>query len=233
MRGYLDRLNGWFQSARAEHDSVSDEVLMINMRRLRWMACVVASLTLILGVSYWMGTTGATSRDVTWGRSHAWADFSMAFVFTLVGWAAHHVIQQGRATPVAQALVVLTVGWTLGVTIVTTTVDQMFLPGITAFLFGSITIGAVPLMRPKLSLPVFVGAYVVLYCALPITQHDPVLLQLGRVTGLAAVVLSFFVSVVLWRQSTADILRHRALQRSNAALTAEQNDLKARTRHGD
>ena len=233
MRDYLGRFKDWRQSTRAEHDSVSDEALMINMHRLRWMACVVAALTLVLGVSYWLGTTGATPREIAWGRSHAWADFSMAFVFTLVGWAAHHVLKQGRATPVAQMLVVLTVGWTLGVTIVTTTVDQMFLPGITAFLFGSITIGAVPLMRPKLSLPVFLIAYVVLYNALSLTQHDPVLLHLGRVTGLAAVVLSCFVSVVLWRHFTADVVLHRALQRSNAALTAEQNDLKVQTRHDD
>lgn len=233
MRDYLGRFKDWRQSAQAEHDSVSDEALMINMHRLRWMASVVAALTLVLGVSYWLGTTGPTSREVAWGRLHAWADFSMAFVFTLVGWAAHHVIKQGRATPAAQLLVVLTVAWTLGVTIVITTIDQMFLPGITAFLFGSITIGAVPLMRPRLSLPMFLVAYVVLYNALPLTQHDLVLLHLGRVTGLAAVVLSFFVSVVLWRQFTADILLHRALQHSNAALTAEQNDLKGQTRHDD
>lgn len=233
MRDYLGRFKGWLQSVWTEHDSVADEALMINMRRIRWMASVAAALTLVLGVSYWLGMTNVTSRAVAWGRAHAWADFSMAFVFTLVGWAANHVLKQGRATPVAQMLVVLTVGWTLGATIVTTTVDQMFLPGITAFLFGSITIGAVPLMRPKLSLPVFLVAYVVLYFALPLTQHDPVQLHLGRATGLAAVVLSFFVSVILWRQSTADILLHRELKRSNAALTAKQRDLKVQARHDD
>lgn len=232
------RFREWLQTVRSEHDSVTDAVVMVNMRRLRLMALVVSPLTLVLGVSYWLSASGADPHVVAWSRGHAWADFSMAGVMALLGLGAHHVLRLGHPVLLARGLILLTTFWTLGNTIVTSTLDQLYSPGITSFLFGSILIGAVPLMRPRRALPVFLGAYVLLYYALALTQHDSALLHIGRVNGLAAAVLSFFVSVVLWRQSTANILLHMelksindALKSSNDALAAKQGELEMLAQH--
>jgi len=223
---------------RSEHDSVADAVVMVNMRRLRLMALVVSPLTLVLGASYWLSASGGDPHVVAWSRAHAWSDFSMAGVMALLGLGAHYVLRLGHAVPLARGMILLSIIWTLGNTIVTSTLDQSYSPGITAFLFGSILIGAVPLMRPRRALPVFLGAYVLLYYALTLTQHDLALLRIGRVNGLAAAVLSFFVSVVLWRQSTANILLHMelknindALKNSNDALAAKQGELEMLAQH--
>lgn len=228
----------WFQAVRSEHDRVTDAVLMVNMHRLRLMALVVSPLTLVLGVFYWLSTAGGDSQVVAWSRAHAWADFTMAGVMALLGLGAHYVIRLGRAVPLAHGFIRLSIFWTLGSTVATSTLDQLYSPGITAFLFGSILIGAVPLMRPRQALPLFLGAYVLLYYALALTQQDLALLHIGRVNGLAAAVLSFFVSVVLWRQSTANILLHMelttindALKSSNDALAAKQGELEMLAQH--
>ncbi len=231
MSEYIDRCQAWFQTTQAEYESVADEALMLNMHRLRWMAFVVAPLGLVLGGGYWLSTTGGPPHEVAWSHAHAWADFSMAGVMALLGLGAHQVLKQGRATPMARVLIVLAIAWTLGITIVIATIDQLFLSDITPFLFGCITIGAVPLMRPRLALLMFLGAYGLLYYALALTQQDPVLLHIGRVTGLAAVFLSFGVSVVLWRQVSANLLRNKALRDSNAALAAKQGHPNVRVQH--
>jgi len=238
MKAYLDRFKAWLQTVQSEHDSVIDEAQMLNMHRLRWMAFVVVPLGLVLGCVYWVGADGSTPSVVAGSRAHAWADFSMAGVIALLGLGAQHVIKQGRTTPLAPVLTLLAAGFTLVITIVASTIDQSYLSGITAFLFGSITIGAVPLMRPRLALCIFLGAYGLLYYALALTQQDPVLLHIGRVTGLAAVFLSFGVSVVLWRQATANILLHRALKNindalknSNEALAAKEGELVVLAQH--
>lgn len=228
MKAYIDRFKAWLQTIRAEHDSVTDEAQMLNMHRLRWMAFVVVPLGLVLGCAYWVGADGRTPAVAAGSRAHAWADFSMAGVMALLGLGAQHVIRQGRATPVASVLTLLASVFTLLITIVATAIDQAYLSGITAFLFGSITIGAVPLIRPRLALLMFLGAYGLLYYALALTQQDPVLLHIGRITGLAAVFLSFFVSVVLWRQATANILLHRALKSINDALKSSNEALAAK-----
>jgi diguanylate cyclase (GGDEF)-like protein len=217
----IDRCKAWFRAVQAEYDAVADEALMLNMR-LRWMAFVVAPLGLILGGGYWLSTTGGPPHEVAWSHAHAWADFSMAAVMAVLGLGAHQALKQGRATAMARWLIVLAVAWTLGITVVIAAIDQLFLSDITPFLFGCITVGAVPLMRPRLALPMFLGAYGLLYHALAITQQDPVLLHIGRVTGLAAVFLSFGVSMVLWHQASAGMLRNKTLRDSNEALAAKQ-----------
>ncbi len=137
MSEYIDRCQAWFQTTQAEYESVADEALMLNMHRLRWMAFVVAPLGLVLGGGYWLSTTGGPPHEVAWSHAHAWADFSMAGVMVLLGLGAHQVLKQGRATPMARVLIVLTIAWTLGITIVIATIDQLFLSDITPFCLGA------------------------------------------------------------------------------------------------
>lgn len=236
----IDRLGlkAWFQTMRREHDSVTDAVLMINMHRLRLMAFLLTPLTLFLGTFYWLNVSGGDPQVVAWSRTHAWVDFGIAGVTALLGLGAHYVLRLGHVVPLARGLILLTCCWTLGISIVGSTLDQKFSPGITTFLFGSIIIGAVPLMRPRRALLMFLGAYVVLHYALAFTQHDLALLHIGRMNGLTATALSFFVSVMLWRQSTANILLHTelkssndALKSSNDALAAKQDELEMLAQH--
>ena len=57
------------------------------------------------------------------------------------------------------------------------------------------------------------------------TQQDPAQLSTNRFNGFSAVVLGIVSSLLLWHKNTVVVLRHRELQRRNAALVPQREEL--------
>lgn len=57
------------------------------------------------------------------------------------------------------------------------------------------------------------------------TQQDPAQLSTNRFNGFSAVVLGIVSSLLLWHKNTVVVLLHRELQRRNAALVPQREEL--------
>jgi diguanylate cyclase len=103
--------------------------------------------------------------------------------------------------------------------------------GPSTYMLASVMVGVVSLMRPAISVSLFVTAYIgfqVLVSRLPIEN-------LGRdglnILGLSIALMAMMVSLMLWRQYARAFTLERELRQSNAALVQKQEELEFLAEH--
>jgi diguanylate cyclase (GGDEF)-like protein len=118
----------------------------------------------------------------------------------------------------------------LAFTILVVTVDQLVTPNITPFLMTCTIVSLVIYLRPLASLWMFLAAFTAFFFALGITQGDAAQLLSNRLNGIAASVMGWSLSVLLWRNFTTIRMQHAQLEKANADLQVKQRQLERLTR---
>jgi diguanylate cyclase (GGDEF)-like protein len=103
-------------------------------------------------------------------------------------------------------------------------------PAITPFLTGAIATSLLVYLRPGTSVWIFAAAYGLFAYAIGLTQADAQLLLSNRINGLAAAVMAWALSVLLWRKFTTITLQQALLEKANADLETKQRELQRLTR---
>jgi diguanylate cyclase (GGDEF)-like protein len=85
-------------------------------------------------------------------------------------------------------------------------------------------------LRPLPAAWIFVGAYLVFAYAMGVTQIDPQALLFNRLNGLAATLMAWTLSFLLWRNFTTIHLQQEQLGKLNADLQSKQRELLRLTR---
>jgi diguanylate cyclase (GGDEF)-like protein len=109
-------------------------------------------------------------------------------------------------------------------------IDQWVTPSITPFVIGALACSLAVVLRPLSSAWIFAGAYLLFAYAMGITQTDPQALLSNRLNGLAAVVMAWALSFLLWRNFTTISLQQAQLEKANTELQHKQRELQRLTR---
>lgn len=225
MTPLIARANGWLASLTTDDRSVADQAILGNLRRLRWLVLVIIPLNLVHVALLWFAMHGDTPVQSAWHNALGWAHLVMAFWLLGVWLAAHWLSREptpGRSARLLQFAAPL--GFLL-FTAAVTVIDQSVTPNISPFLLGNVFVSLLLLMRPALAVSVFAIAYALFFVGLGVTQPDAVQLLSNRVNGFMAALLATVLSLVLWHKNTVYALLQRELQRRNAALLQQQDEL--------
>jgi diguanylate cyclase (GGDEF)-like protein len=216
---------------RAEHASVADEATATNLRRLSWLAPVVALLNAIHVLAFYVQSTaqGLSEPTYRWIWALIWLHLSMG-VF-MVGCAVgarklRFAVRSLRARILSTSVVL--VGMLFAVLVVM--VDQWITPNITPFLIACMVLSAVLYQQPQRSAWIFALTYGAFFFAMGLTQPNVQLLLSNRLNGAAACVLGWALSVLLWRKFTTIALQQVQLVQANVELQNKQRELEKLTR---
>jgi len=216
---------------RLEHAKVARAGADLSLKRAWMIGLVVALLNAVHCALFLAQLQGIPSADIAyrWKAALMWAHLGMGLVMgvsSLVAYRLRYVgnTTWGQAVPVAQVMA----GMVFAVIIVS--VDQWVTPSITPFLIVCIAIGLAQLLRPRTAAWIYLGAYILFFYALGLTQHNPEVLLSNRVNGVAAVVLGWALSVLLWRNFTTLTLQHDELARTHDELQNKHKELQRLTR---
>ena len=210
---------------RARELALAGEFRQENLRRLRYMACVIVPLNIIHVGVFSQGDALAADRVVTWRAGVMFSHLCMALLMTLLGLLAHGLLTLWRNPSGERAVLLGVLGVSLGFAGLLGVVDQWVTPSITPVLVGCLGIGLVFLIRPVLALGLFGVAGGVIAWALGLTQHDPAMLLSNRVNTLTGVMMGAALAILLWHKSAANTLLRRELQASNLTLERQQTEL--------
>ncbi|MGY0195545.1 GGDEF domain-containing protein [Leptothrix sp. BB-4] len=122
---------------------------------------------------------------------------NLALVGGLIVWTRR---QPRHRRGLQEVLEVWGVGSVFGFTIVVASIDQWVGASITSFLIGCVLVGALFLLRPQRSAPMYGLAFLVYAWAIGLTQGDGAQLVANRIDGLIACGLGFMVSLMIWRK---------------------------------
>lgn len=221
------RLARW----RAEHTQVAADAQVVNLQRARFVAPAVAVLgglaALWLAVSLIAGD--ASDLVFEWKLALLLTHLLMALLFGLCAWAAHVLryntkAWSGRTLPLAMA------GLGLLFSVAFACIDQWVTPNMTPFVIGALAVGLLVYWRPSVSAGYYLATYALFFEMMGRAQLDAQAVLSNRLHGLAAVVLAWAVSVVLWRHFTRLQLSQQQLADVNAELGVRQKELQRLTR---
>jgi diguanylate cyclase (GGDEF)-like protein len=225
MTTLYSRAQAWLATASADGRLVADEVVMSNVRGMRWLVLAIVPLNLIHFAIFRWGIGGGSPELIQWKSAAGSTHLAMAAWLLLLGAAAHYLGRSSRPGLAANALQLLAPLSAILFTASIATIDQWVTPNISPFLLGCVFVCLLFQIRPTAAVALFALGYAFFFVAIASTQPDPQQLLTNRLNGLTAVVLGLLLSVVLWHKNTRYILLQRELSQRNAELTQQQDEL--------
>lgn len=202
---------------------------MESLRRYRIIACFTAPLH--LAVAGIFGTGGAPNGRpelASWGTAIAQAHLVAAVGVVLTAlWAHWFVAYRQRATAGAIGLQIAVAAAYLYFGAHVTLIDLAFNTGagMATYLMICIMFGVLALMRPAISVPVYLLTYMVFAWLLERATVGASQLTSVRILALVAPALALMTSWINWSQYSKAVLLRRQLSRSNEAMAAQQHEL--------
>lgn len=231
MQNHLHTLQRKLSQWRLESASMAEPAAAANLRRLRVLA---PALALYCGVAalYW-GMQWLASNPALppqrWSLGLLAVHSAMGAALLLYSVAAHHLRYASRhawGTVLPQVWAILLLLFGLGLT----AVDQVPSASLLSFLLLCMLCSISVHLRPRVSALLYGLASLGLYAALNLAQAAPALLSTARFQGLAGCVLTWALSVLLWRKFCAHTVLRDTLQKTQAALEQKQRELERLTR---
>ena len=231
MQALISELKRRTARWRAEDTQVAPAAHSVNLWRARSVAPVVVTINVVF--VFWLGLSLLSRQDsdlvTQWKLGLFLTHLLMGLSFGLMAWAAWP-LRYARSSWIARSLPLLMAGLSMVFVIGFVTFDQWVTPSITPFLTGALATSLVVYLRPGTSVWIFAGAYGLFAYAIGLTQANSELLLSNRINGLAAVVMAWTLSVLLWRKFTTITLQQALLEKANADLETKQRELQRLTR---
>lgn len=233
MHPTLHTFQQWLRNAIRENGVVQGEATMETLRRFRIFAAIVLVVNLAYITEFWFHTNPyETAVRANWANAIGWAHCICAGVMVVLGLLLHrcHARSQ-RSSTHAMVLQILFCASMLLFAIALSVIDQMVTPNTTNFATICLLIAMTSLMRPAITIILFLGAYTLFFKALALTQTDPNLLALARSHSVSAVLMSIVASAVVWRQFVTAVLLRREIVRSHQSIADKQAELEYLATH--
>ena len=216
---------------RSEHARVVDAAAVSNLERVRWLSAVIASLNglVVLVMAAQLSVSPANAQTHRWQVALLLAHAGMGLAMVACGVASHRFRHASR-TRWGYVLPRLVVALGMLFSIAVAVIDQWVTPNITPFLIGCTVISVAIYIRPLIALYIYVASYAVFFVAMGWTQANATLLLSNRLNGVAACIMGWALSVMLWRKFTTIKLQQMQLEASNLQLQDKQRELERLTR---
>lgn len=229
----LRRLRAWLHASVAINHRVQVQATQVTLRRMFIAAWLVIALNLVYTVwflGFQLGSATPASR--LWILLVGGAHTVSAVLLTVLVLASHRLIRQPKVGEYpALALHVSMVAVTLALGAGLSVADQLVAANTTMFALISLAVAMLSLMRPTLSVAIFLTIYLVFFFSVPLTQPDPQLLAISRSHAFAATLVSLMASSLMWRQYVQSMVLAWEVQSAQIALTAKQAELEYLATH--
>jgi diguanylate cyclase len=218
----------WYQVTRTEYSQVQEEATFETLRRFLWAALFLVPLH---GLLAWMLTgylaTEGHPELLVWAADVRFLNASAGLLMALAAGLAYMLLRGSRDKRSAMALQIAVASGYLVYGALSTGADLVANVGVglTTYMLASVLTGVLSLMRPAISIPLFVSAYFGfqwLLSTLPIANLNRDSLN---ILGLSVALMAMMASIMVWRQYARAVTLQRELSRSNAALVQKQEEL--------
>jgi diguanylate cyclase len=231
MHVVISLLNRQLARWRQEHGTVAGRAHAVNLDRLRALCPVVAVINGLDALVFLVQLMGGSLSDATYKWTLSLCVLHTVMGVAMVGGAlVAHQLRGAVHSFWAKWLPTLVAGLGMLFAAAIVAADQWVTPNITPYLMGCVLISVALYIRPGPSAWLYLLAYGGFFYAMGMAQENPAQLLSNRLNGLAASIIGWALSVVLWRKFTIIALQQDLLTRANTELQSKQRDLERLTR---
>ncbi len=223
----LKNFKEWWKRTVEQNASVQAEATMDSLARFKIMVPIVILVNSIYTWEFWFHNTDKlVGARIDWANYVGWSHFLTGVSMLLLGplvWREVAKKEHSKYWPsILQILFCLCImGFAIGLTVS----DQLISTNTTNFAMVCLIVGMTSLMRPLVTIVLFVVGFIVISALLPITQTNPEYLALTRSHSVSAVLMTIVASTIVWRQYVTSVLLRRKVIERSAQLREKTNDI--------
>jgi len=194
------------------NSSVLGECALINIQRIYYLSIIAMPLRIINIFQFAFKKSYDTPVSKTWSQGIIASHLILLFFmigFFLITHKLKNRIEPNTTMLVLQYIVVVVI-MASGIAIVT--FDQLVTTNITPFLLICNVIGCIFLIRPFVSLIIYVTSYLTYYYSIALTITNPQVLLSNRVNGITAIGIGFLLNIILWHYNYTNIIQKRRIK---------------------
>jgi len=223
----LSNFKEWWTRTVGQNASVQSEATMDSLSRFKIMAPIIIVINAIYTWEFWFHNTDKlVGSRILWANYVGWSHFLTGVAMLVVGplvWREVAKKEHGKYWP--SLLQIIFSACILAFAIGLTVSDQLISTNTTNFAMICLIVGMTSLMRPLITIAMFIIAFLVISAVLPLTQTNPEFLALTRSHSISAVIMTIVASTIVWRQYVTSILLRRKVIERSAQLREKTNDI--------
>lgn len=219
---WAQRLAECLRKRSGDYRSVQGDATLESLRRFRWfmLPLVLLHLAFAWQFGHYQAPVG-NPELMEWARSIAWAHEVMLCIVGVLGILIEWSVRQhkpGHAVAYGLQLAIASAYLVLGAVLTLADVKVGAGAGVATYLLTSIVISVMSLLRPGVSIPLFVVVFLFFNDALMRLGLDSAHLTSVRLLTLSAPLLSSVASFTIWHQYVKATLLQRQLSARNEEL---------------
>lgn len=191
----------------------------VNIQKIYYISICALPITFLHVLLFSLDKSATDLVKIKWQNQIMLAHTTGFFISLLFALTANFVRKkQIFSQPLSKVLQVVFAAFCIAAGVAIATIDQLVTNSITPYLVANIVISVLLLMRPVLSVLLFVLAYLFFYYLLPFHQQDQAILLSNRVNALTFTGIALVLALVNWRNELRDI-------KNNQLIETQKNDL--------
>lgn len=196
------------------NSSILSECALINLKRIYYLAFIVIPMR-ILNIFLFKRTTPESN---IWGEGIIISHFIILIFWVGVLLISHKSKHKTKPTSTINILQYVVAIFTMATGVVIATIDQLVTTNITPLLLVSIVVGAIFLIRPLISVIIYLISFIAYYYSIGITINDNQILLSNRVNGITAIAIGLLISIMIWHYTYTNIIQRRRIEKQQRQL---------------
>lgn len=228
--GGVKKVVAFLQRLKLQYDQVQGEATVVSLRRGRVLALFAVPLHAL--IAWWCVAYEAQMVDPlmkAWAGALAWLEGGLSVALLVCGLLIHALLRNpekaagpaGLALQCAMCVAYLAFG--ISASILNVGVGN----GVATLLVICMGVAMMSLMRPLVSLPMFIVTFAVFWSFADTSRLNPAMVAGVQIQAIASVLMAQLISLMMWHQYSRAALLGRELVLSNAALLRKQQELAA------
>lgn len=211
---------------KVEKSQILEKVYEQNMKRLLIFSSIAVPIILGQLLIFYFKNTQPGTVEYKWFKAIVLLNFTLLAISFVVGvFALYYRIKGKPRIGIGNIVIKSFYILALLVGVATVVTDQLVTPAITPFLLICVIVAVAFLIDPKYSVVFFALGYLLFFFTLPITQDNAAHLLSNRVNGLTSVGVAFFLSLVLWRNTTEKYRQSIVIDQQRENLLVKNREL--------
>jgi diguanylate cyclase (GGDEF)-like protein len=207
----LERIKKKLLKMYHDNNSVLEDCALTNTRRIYYLSMIAIPLR-IIDIVLFSSKSYDTAVLKTWSQGIIITHFVLLIImiaFFLMAYKLRKREKPNITIYILQYTVVIAI---MASGVIFVTIDQLVTTNITPLLLTCIVVGLIFLIRPLISLVIFMTTYVAYYYLIAITLTDQQLLLSNRVNGITAIGIGFLLSIIIWNYNYTIISQKRRIE---------------------
>jgi len=214
-----------------ENSTINKEFAISNLRRLCYLVLIAAPASLINVIKFLFFIDVESKEEILWRTGIIIAHSSIVVTASIFGIISFYMLKKEKLNIFSAIIIkLIAIAFILIVGALIVMLDQLVTTSITPFLIACTVPALVFIIRPTVSIPIYLVAYIIYDFLLSLTQRNKVVLASNQVNGITITAIGICLSIILWKNNKNNLIQRKYIEHQKKKLEELNAELEVKNK---